>query len=128
MKALVTLFAAGAVVAGVLATASPSVAQQPHSWCLRSADSGSLDCNYDTAAQCRASRSGVTSGTCQRNPRRFAPVQPAAAAAVGSPRSWCLRAGDTGNLECAFDSAAQCRAARSGVTSGTCQRNPNRPR
>jgi hypothetical protein len=72
MKAFITL---SVIAAGLLATASASVAQQPRSWCLRAGDTGNLECAFDTLRQCQAARSGNTSGTCQRNPGRSSRTQ-----------------------------------------------------
>jgi hypothetical protein len=44
-------------------------------------------------------------------------------------RAWCLQAGDSGNLECAFSTLKQCQQARSGAsTTSTCLRNQRRAR
>jgi Protein of unknown function (DUF3551) len=119
MRAFIALFA---VVTAVVVTASASVAQQPHSYCLNS-ESGNLDCNYDTVRQCVAARRGL-GGTCVRNPMRFAPVQQPPAVAVQNPHAYCLNS-ESGSLDCNYDTVQQCVAARRGL-GGTCVRNPRR--
>src|SRR5258705_5945104 len=62
------------LVAAVLLTATEPAQAQNARWCLRGADSGILECAYYTLAQCKATRSGETSGTCVRNPRLAQPT------------------------------------------------------
>jgi Protein of unknown function (DUF3551) len=55
-----------ALMAGVMALATPAQAQQRLSWCSRI--QGHLHCAFHSRAQCRAAVSG-RQGTCVRNPR-----------------------------------------------------------
>jgi hypothetical protein len=110
------------VAAQLLGATEPAQAAPAQTrWCLRT-DSGNSDCSFDTLKQCQASRFGLTSGSCFRA-RREHPGTPTAQAAPApsAPHSWCLRT-DEGNSDCSFDTVAQCRASRSGVTTGSCFR------
>ncbi len=64
-----TLIISSAALAALFA-AVPANAQQNLPFCLRGAGSGSLDCSYQTMAQCQESMKGTSiTGTCVANPR-----------------------------------------------------------
>jgi hypothetical protein len=66
MKALI---ASSAVVAAIVALTPGAFAQQRYGFCLRSSDSGALNCSFNTIAQCRqAMRGADNTGTCVPNP------------------------------------------------------------
>jgi hypothetical protein len=51
----------------------------------------------------------------------------AAPGAVAQDRgAFCLRGSDSGNLNCAYDTMAQCQQAMKGTSTESCVTNPNR--
>ena len=81
MRAVIAL--ASTVVAALLlgAMEQPQAAPaQAQRWCLRTG-SGNSDCSFNTVEQCKASRSGLTSGTCFRARRQH----PSSSLTVGRP-------------------------------------------
>jgi hypothetical protein len=71
MRAVIALMpiVVAALLLGATAAPQAALAQTQQRWCLRTG-SGNSDCTFTSLAQCKASRSGLTSGTCFRARRQ----------------------------------------------------------